>query len=63
MKIDKLIKIFWNVEDKIIHNKDNTFSCEVVFTSKYGKLGVFVWYLIERAIELCRSLILTKPKT
>lgn len=61
MKSDELFEIFWDIKDKTIKNPDNTMSLSVVISPKYGKLSVVIWFILEKFIELCKSLISKKP--
>lgn len=61
MKSDELFEIFWDIKDKTIKNPDNTMSLSVVISPKYGKFSTIIWFILEKFIELCKSLIFKKP--
>lgn len=60
MAQDKLFEMFFSIKDEITYHKNNTFSCDVIIAPKYGKIGIFVWYILNILKELCKSLIFKK---
>lgn len=60
MKSDKLFGIFWNIKDDVIENSDGTMSMSLVISPKYGKFSIIIWFILNKVIELCKSLIFKK---
>lgn len=60
MKSDKLFEIFWNIKDETIENPDGTMSMSVVISPKYGKFSTIIWFILDKVIELCKSLTFKK---
>lgn len=60
MKEDRLFELFWEIKDEIEENADGTMSMSLVISPKYGKFSIIIWFILNKVIELCKSLIFKK---
>lgn len=60
MEQNKLFKIFWEIKHEVTENSDGTMSISLVASPKYGRFFMYIWYILDRIINICKNLTFKK---